>query len=105
MPTGRVGSDRPEIGRVTTLAGTGVRGFLDGPCTAAMFDRPWGVAVDGEGSIIVADSGNRRVRKIAADGTVTTLAGSGVRGFLDGPGTAAMFRGPRAVAVDGEGNV
>jgi hypothetical protein len=70
-----------------------------------MFDRPYAVAVDGEGNIIVADYGNDRVRKIAVDGTVTTLAGSGVRGFLDGPGTAAMFDEPYGVAVDGEGNI
>ena len=48
----------------------------------------------GEGNIVVADPGNHRARKIAADGTVTTLVGTGVRSYLDGPGTAAMFASP-----------
>jgi sugar lactone lactonase YvrE len=91
-------------GTVTTVAGTG-NGYRDGPGTEAMFAGPCGVAVDGEGNIIVADHGNHRVRKIAPDGTVTTVAGSRNVGYKDGPGTEATFDGPCGVAVDGEGNI
>ena len=60
--------------------------------------------MDGGGDVIVADSGNHRVRKIASDDTVSTLAGSTSGGFADGAGTAAQFNNPTGVAVDGEGN-
>jgi hypothetical protein len=61
--------------------------------------------VDGDGSIIIADYGNHRVRKLTPDGTVSTLAGSGRAGFADGAGAAAQFNGPWGVAVDGEGSI
>jgi sugar lactone lactonase YvrE len=92
-------------GTVSTLAGSGNKGFVDGPGATAQFYDPYGVAVDGEGSIIIADRGNKRVRKITPDGTVSTLAGSGSAGFADGAGAAAQFRSPGWVAVDGEGSI
>jgi hypothetical protein len=92
-------------GTVSTLAGSGSEGFADGAGAAAQFNGPWGVAVDGEGSIIIADRGNERVRKITPDGTVSTLAGSGSAGFADGAGAAAQFDCPTGVAVDGEGSI
>ena len=92
---------------VTTLAGTGSAGFADGAATtAAQFYNPSGVAIDGEGGVIVADSNNHRIRRISADGQVTTLAGTGSRGFADGAATtAAQFNDPAGVAIDGEGGV
>jgi serine/threonine-protein kinase len=87
------------------LAGSGSAGFEDGAGAAAQFYRPSGVAVDGEGSIIIADWGNHAVRKLTPDGTVSTLAGSGRQGFADGAGTAAQFYYPRDVAVDGEDSI
>jgi hypothetical protein len=92
-------------GTVTTLAGSRIVEFADGSGAAVEFLRPDGVAVDGEGSIIVADEGNHCVRKITPDGTVSTLAGSGSGGFADGPCAAAQFYWPRGVAVDGEGSI
>jgi sugar lactone lactonase YvrE len=92
-------------GTVSTLAGSGSKGFADGVGATAQFHYPGGVAVDGEGSFIITDYGNQLVSKITPDGTVTTLAGSGSRGFADGAGTAAEFNGPRGVAVDGEGSI
>jgi sugar lactone lactonase YvrE len=92
-------------GTVSTLAGSGRQGFSDGAGAAAQFNYPIGVAVDGEGSIIIADNFNHRVRKITPDGTVSTLAGSRSAGFADGAGAAAQFDCPRGVAVDGEGNI
>jgi hypothetical protein len=63
------------------LAGSGRSGFPDGAGAAAHFDRPSGVAVDGEDNVIVVDYDNHRVRKIAPDGTVSTLAGCRSQGF------------------------
>jgi hypothetical protein len=81
-------------GNVSTLAGSGREGFADGAGAAAEFDSPYGVAVDGEGSIIIANCGNHRVCKITPDGTVSTLAGSGSAGFADGAGATAQFNLP-----------
>ena len=92
-------------GNVATLAGSGVAGFADGTSTAAQFNKPAGVAVDAIGNVIVADVSNHRIRKIAPSGTVTTLAGTGISGFADGPSTTAQFSVPRAVVVDAAGNV
>jgi sugar lactone lactonase YvrE len=92
-------------GTVSTLAGSGSAGFADGAGAAAQFNDPWAVAVDGEGNIIIADTGNHCVRKLTPDGIVSTLAGSGSAGFTDGAGTAAQFDIPVGVAVDGEGNI
>ena len=84
------------------LAGFGSCGFADGAGSAAQFNCPHGVAVNDEGSSIIADQGNHRVCKITPDGTVSTLAGSGTSGFADGAGAAAQFNLPLGVAVDGE---
>jgi sugar lactone lactonase YvrE len=73
---------------------------------AARFNNPYGIAADAEGNLYVADSGNHTIRKIAASGSVTTIAGvSGITGTKDGNGTAARFDTPSGIAVDGSGNV
>jgi sugar lactone lactonase YvrE len=89
---------------VTTLAGNGEEGYADGTGTAAQFNQPQDVAVDGTGNVYVAEE-NQRIRKISPEGVVTTLAGSGERGYADGTGAVAKFYYPRGVAVDGAGNV
>ena len=94
-----------SAGVVTTLAGTGERGSVDGTGTAASFDLPWGVAVDSSGNVYVADVRNHKIRKITPTGVVTTFAGTGELGSVDGMGTAANFNYPRGVAVDSSGNV
>jgi sugar lactone lactonase YvrE len=91
-------------GRVTTLAGASA-GFLDGPPFVARFNNPSGLAIDGAGIIYVADTGNNAIRRIAPDGTVTTIAGNGTAGFRDGPGKDARFNGPIGVAVDRAGQL
>lgn len=91
-------------GTVATLAG-GSEGFTDGIGGAAAFHTPSAVALDHEGNLFVADTGNHAIRKVAPDGSVTTLAGNGSPGYLDGVGRAAQFNGPVGIAVDAVGIV
>jgi len=92
-------------GEVTTLAGNGKAGHADGPAAQAQFNGPLGVAVDKAGNVYVADTYNDRVRRIGTDGMVSTVAGSGVPGNLDGPAAQAMFDTPTALAIDAQGAV
>ena len=96
-------------GTFITLAGSetaSLPGSADGPGSAARFNLPFALAVDSVGNVYVADFGNHTVRKITPDGMVSTLAGmAGTTGSVDGPGSAARFDRPSAVAVDGAGNV
>jgi DNA-binding beta-propeller fold protein YncE len=91
-------------GEVSTFAGSGERGFADGPSHLAAFRLPCGIAVDLRGHVYVADQGNNRIRMIR-DGQVSTLAGNGTEGFADGPAAQAMFRSPGGVSVDRNSNV
>ena len=93
----------PE-GVVTTLAG-GSEGFADGVGPQASFNTPSGLAMDGDGNLYVADTGNNRIRKITPEGVVSTVAGDGTAGYADGPAAQARFDGPIGVAVDQHGNV
>ena len=104
-----------ETGIITTVAGTGERGLSGdgGPATEANLDGPEGVTVDGAGNLLIADTFNNRIRKVnASTGIITTVAGSGATGFLNGgfsgdggPATAATLEGPVDVAVDSFGNL
>ncbi|HEY0079240.1 MAG TPA: hypothetical protein VGB73_11385 [Pyrinomonadaceae bacterium] len=93
---------------VTTYAGDGSPGFQDaapGSPASARFADPFGLAIDREGNLYVADAGSsNRIRKLAPDGSVTTLAG-GREGFADGQGAAAAFNTPSALAIDRPGNL
>jgi hypothetical protein len=99
---------------VATLAGSGKTGplgggYADGPALAAQFHDPTGVALDAKGNLYVSDWVNHRIRMIAADGAVTTVAGSGPPGpeggLVDGPAGSACFFGPEGLAVGGRGNI
>ena len=79
--------------------------LADGAADTALFDSPWGVAIDALGRVIVADRDNHAIRRIASDGTVTTLAGGGGPGLRDGPGGQALFNSPSDVAVDEDGSI
>ena len=99
-------------GTVTTIAGGNGEGLRDAVGVDARFSGPQGVAVHADGSVYVADSGNNRIRRIAPDGAVTTVAGGGPPaaegswgGYRDGPAEDARFRGPSALAFDGAGNL
>jgi sugar lactone lactonase YvrE len=84
-------------GQVRTVAGGNEPGFVDGNNVEAQFDTPCGIAVAADGALIVADTGNRRIRRVAPDGQVTTIAGMGEAG--DGTLPEAAFNEPIAVAT------
>lgn len=92
-------------GIVSTFAGTGVAGLVNGTLTTAQFFHPTGLTIDLQGTIFVTDLLNSCIRKITTDGVVSTFAGSGIIGFLDGPGTTARFNSPYGITVDATGNV
>jgi class 3 adenylate cyclase len=101
------GASPAAVPRIVTLAGTGVTG--DGPdgraATATALSHPIALALDSSGRLYVVD-GNR-VRRINADGTVTTIAGTGRAGFSGdgGPATSADLNGPQSIAIDSAGDV
>jgi sugar lactone lactonase YvrE len=92
-------------GQVSTVAGGGTAGSRDGPAGTAQFNGPMDVAVDPDGRIIVADAYNDRIRSIAPDGMVSTVAGAGLPGFADGPPGEAMFDTPCGVATSAAGAI
>jgi sugar lactone lactonase YvrE len=92
-------------GAITTIAGDGTPGFVDGPAAQARFSGPVGVAVDRTGRIIVADTYNDRIRAIDPDGTVRTIAGGAAVGTADGPGALARFDTPCGVAIAPDGRI
>ena len=92
-------------GDVSTLAGSGSAGSVNATGAAASFNSPYGVAVDGAGNVYVADRGNHLIRRMSSAGVVSTLAGSGSVGSVDGTGAGASFNSHYEVAVDGAGNV
>ena len=95
-------------GVVTTIAGNGFASFSgdNGPAASAQFFQPEGVAIDSAGRMYIADTQNNCVRMIA-NGVITTVAGTGFRGFSgdNGPATSAQLATPVAVAVDPAGNL
>jgi len=100
-----------RAGAITTFAGTGTAGFWGdgGPAAVAQLNSPYGLSFDGLGNLYVADLGNSRVRRISADGTMTTVAGGGslpAGGPNDGTAaTLVALSAPRNLAWDGRGSV
>ncbi len=95
-------------GQITTFAGDGTAGYAgdNGPAASAIFDHPNALAIDTTGALLVADSGNHRVRRISA-GQITTIAGNGLQGFAgDGSAaTAAQLDTPSGIAVTADGRI
>src|SRR5690349_22690781 len=91
-------------GSVTTLAG-GSEGFADGAGTSASFNTPSALALGPDGNLYVADTGNNRIRKITPAGQVSTVAGDGTAGYIDGPAAKAQFNGPIGLSVSGDGDI
>jgi sugar lactone lactonase YvrE len=99
-----------RTGIITTVAGTGERGFSGdgGPATEAQLASPSGVGLEASGNLFIADTGNNRVRRInARTGIITTVAGTGEVGFPrdGGPATQAPLSFPAALALDTSGNL
>ena len=98
-----------ETGIITTVAGSGEEGFSgdNGPAPAAALLLPTGVTLDSSGNLFIADTGNDRIRRVATDGTSTTVAGNGEHTF-SGEGvaaTSAAFANPHGIDIDAEGNL
>ena len=96
-------------GTITTVAGNGADNFAGDGAQAinAALSNPQGVAVDAQGNLYIADTGNQRIRKVSSTGIITTLAGNGATGFAgDGvPAVAAQLNAPSRVTVDSAGSV
>ena len=96
-------------GVIHTFAGTGAAGFSGdgGNATAAQLSYPSGLAIDGDGAVYIADTGNNRIRKVSPDGTITTVAGNGTAGYKGDGGAAvgAQLSSPIGVALDVAGNL
>ncbi len=94
---------------ISTVAGIGVSGFTGdgGPATAANLSFPAGLTFDGAGNMYIADAFNSRIRKVSADGTITTFAGTGDFGYFGDTNVAtkAGMNRPYGVAVDKAGNI
>src|SRR5207249_6035509 len=91
---------RAPNGTLTTVAGTGTPGFAgdEGPAMAAQLNQPLGVAVDSQDNLFIVDSLNYRVRRVAPDGTITTVFGGE-------PGNGTAHYSPSSVAVDRSGDL
>ncbi|MFF5125846.1 hypothetical protein ACFY41_02735 [Streptomyces syringium] len=96
-------------GIITTVAGDGTAGYISdgGPAIATKLHTPWGVAVDRNGNLYIADHGNHRVRKVTTNGNITTVAGNGTAGYVSdgGPAISTRLHYPLGLAVDADGNL
>jgi len=93
-------------GMVSTFAGqANISGDMDGDISVATFYEPWGISIDHEGNLLVADTRNNKIRKVTQAGMVTTIAGSGNFGSSNGVGTASTFGNPTGIDSDADGNI
>jgi sugar lactone lactonase YvrE len=95
----------PSSGKVSPLAGAwGSPGFADGAGTAAKFSSPYGIVQRKDGSLVINDWGNQKLRVVTLTGAVTTMAGSS-SGFADGTMSGAMFNHPQGLTIDSSDNL
>lgn len=88
----------PTTTGVVSIAGQAdVAGFANGTGAAAMFSRPYGMALDGNDALLVADQNNNRIRRVTLAGVVTTFAGEGTAGSTNGALGTATFNGPQDI--------
>lgn len=92
-----------EGGVVSTVAGGKRSGFADGAALAARFDRPTGIAIDSAGNLLIADRRNERIRQVTlgANAAVSTIAGTGAKGLVNGAPATAQFNSPSGLAFAG----
>jgi len=101
----KIGKD----GLITTVAGSGVAGYTGdgGPAIAAQLNTPYGVFLDKNSNLLIADSENHVIRRVGADGIIRTIAGTGQKGY-DGDGGLALkakFDTPQSLAIDAQGRI
>lgn len=102
MPAGGADPTVAANYTVTTLAGNGTAGFADGNGAGARFNEPSGIALVGGNTLLVTDTRNHRIRGVNFSGQVTTIAGTGTAGVVDGLGNVARFDAPHGiVCLDG----
>src|SRR6185295_19874183 len=96
-------------GTVVTFAGTGEKGFSGdaGPAVQAQLNDPTGIMRGPDGALYICDTANHRIRKVTRDGKITTIAGTGEKGYAGdgGPATAAKLNEPYEVRLDQSGNI
>jgi hypothetical protein len=92
-------------GNVTTLAGNGIAGYVDGVASTAEFNSPFGMAVDPNGNTYIADTANNAIRKLTPTGWVSTVVGGNGWGFADGSAATAKFNNPIDVKLGASGNL
>ena len=102
--------DSPSAGIMTSAAGTGKKGFAGdgGPARQALLDQPFHCELDERGNLYIAEAGNHCIRKVnLKSGTITTVAGTGQKGYTGdgGPATKATFNEPYSVVVDKDDNL
>lgn len=91
---------------VSVVAGTGINGFADGRADMSEFGKECaGITIDGQGNLYLSDWKNKRIRKISVTGHVSTVAGNGKSGFVDGNADTAQFFNPAGIVVDKLGNL
>ena len=91
---------------VSTYSGTPSGGFDNGTIDIATFNSPFGMCIDKNNNLYIADAGNNCIRKInTITGRVTTLAGTGTAGWRDGAANSARFNSPADLCIDDSGNV
>ena len=96
-------------GLVTTVAGSGVAGYAGdgGPAINAQLNSPWGIFLDKDDNLLIADTNNDRIRKVGSDGIIQTIAGNGQEGYEGdgGPAKAAKLNAPQSLAIDAAGRI
>ncbi len=92
-------------GEVSVYAGTMKDSTLDGTLKTASLSSPSGICFDQKGNMFIAGFGDESIRKITPDGNVTTYAGTGKTGYVDGPADSAQFSSPRGLCIDSKGNI
>ncbi|MDO1451888.1 IPT/TIG domain-containing protein [Rhodocytophaga aerolata] len=94
-------------GIVSTIAGDGniMGGYADGPGTQALFKQPTDISIASDGTLYITDLNNYRIRKISPDGIVSTVAGNGSLGAVDGPAAQATFDNPSGITIGSDGTL
>lgn len=92
-------------GNVSTFAGNGTAGYSDGLGTNSLLNMPAGITVDSSDNLYITEWSGQRIRKITPEGVVSTLAGTNVAGFVDGPGASARLSNPDGITIDPFGNI